>query len=295
MAARLVGLFFLVACSGGEHTRPDHVLYMEATQAGSATPEARLEMCSQMSDKAARGDCGSIVVLSAAREKHPDPETLCPLVEEGTWRYECLFQVAEHWRRRKRMDRAVGLCKEAGPFVRDCGQHMWQTELRALSSSGDPLPSLLLKAEDLFVKWEGFFADDEDASTDFSQRYWRHFYQHFVKPSSKVDMRLCEGLSAFHRQHCRRSLGALYLRKVQQIVRHPHEMSSFCGVQSDQLDSVLAGSLQAKPYRAEPDPLLLEVLTRVYEHACVRKEALPIRSNWLLQDENAWFGKESAN
>lgn len=282
MAARLISiLLFFLACGNSGDSRPDHEIYLAALAPGTDTPEQRLKLCALLAEPLAKGDCGTQVVVSAARKKHPNPESFCESVEKGPWRAECFFEMAEFWRRKQDHRRAAELCAKSGPFIVDCGQHLWQGEVRDLVEGRSDWAGFMAKADKLFEKWGRVFSTVEDAPFDFVDRFWRRLFQNVFESEAVLRMEPCESMDAFHQAHCRAALGHLYLRRLQQIVRHAPEFKKFCGVSADVLADVQVGKLTPPSYRAEPDPLFEEVLSRLFEHSCVEAKALPVPSDWL--------------
>lgn len=289
MAPRLVFLLFLgMACSSTEK-QPDYALYRQALEEGSRSAQERLDICKELSNAPARGDCGSNVVQWAARNKTAEPEALCVQVEEGTWRSECFFQMAEHWRRRKNKNKAAENCAQAGPFKNDCEQHLWQGEVRRLTRPRDRAPlrpdefsSIMPAADRLFAEWNERLGADSDDSSDFDARFWRLVFQQVLETRPGLDLEHCEELEEFHRDHCRRASAHLYLRRLQQFLPRGGGIERFCGLSEDSLSGVKRGVLGPVGLDAKEDPLLLEVLERAYDHVCRRKAALPVSSDWLL-------------
>ena len=264
-------------------------VYRQALEEGTADAGERLAMCKRLSNAPARGDCGANVVQWAARNKVAEPQSLCLEVEEGTWRYECFFQMAEHWRRKKNKTKAAENCARSGPFKNDCEQHLWQGEVRGLTRPRDRAPlepsdfaSLMPAADRLFGEWGQILDAQTDPSSDFDARFWRLVFQQILETRSGMDLGVCEPLGVFHRDHCRRASAHLYLRRLQQFLPRGGGIQRFCAVERDDLVSVQSGALGPVGLDALPDPLLLEVLERAHEHVCRRKEALPVSSDWLL-------------
>jgi hypothetical protein len=186
---------------------------------------------------------------------------------------------------------------------------MWQSAVKSLASGSKskPLAEVMVHADTLYEHWRPFFGKGTQAEFNFPVRFWRHLFQNLVQPDVALDLAICEPLERFHRRHCRGALGALYLRRIQQVIRHSDEMKEFCAVEPDRLYEILEGRLMPtssraedmhralrsslstpSPYKAVSDPLLLEVLSRVYQHACVEEKPLPVRSNWILQEPTNW-------
>ena len=279
-----------VACSSTE-TPPDHALYLQALAEGPAGAEERLEICAQLSNAPARGDCGANVVQWAARNKVSNAEALCMAVEEGTWRSECFFQMAEHWRRKKNKSKAAENCAKSGPFKNDCEQHLWQGEVRGLTRPRDRAPvepsefsSIMPAADRLFAEWNLLLAAQSDASSDFDARFWRLVFQQVLETRPGMDLSVCEPLEEFHRDHCRRASAHLYLRRLQQFLPRGGGIDRFCALSENGLEAVPQGVLGPVGLDAKSDPLLLEVLERAYDHVCRRQAALPVSSDWLLPE-----------
>ena len=290
MASRVIHLLlvFAVGC-GAQETTPDHLLYSQALEKGPQTASDRLELCNQLSNPPARGDCAANVVQLAARTRHAEPETLCAEVEEGAWRAECYFQMAEHWRRKKNKKRAVENCAQSGPFKNDCEQHLWQGEVRALTrpNGGSPLEpdnfeSILPRADLLFEEWRSLLKFEDSASSDFDARFWRVIFQQVLETIPGVDLKHCEPLGQFHKRHCRMASAHLYLRRLQQFLPRGGGIQRFCALPEEDLSRVMSGALGPVGLEAQPDEVLMDVLQRSYEHVCVRKDPLPVSSDWLL-------------
>jgi hypothetical protein len=192
--------------------------------------------------------------------------------------------MAEYWRRKKDLGRAVRLCEKAGPFQKDCGQHMWQSEVRSLAISAKDLPSIMPQADALFVKWGEFFKKNDKIYMGFTRRFWRQLFQIRLEPMERIDLAACRSLKNFHQKQCLLAGGYLYLRRVQQIVRHDLERSAFCDVAEGDLGSILRGSLNTHGYEASNEPVFVTVLSRVYDHICVEELPLPVRVNLIMAD-----------
>ena len=302
MAARLALCAALIlACQSSEQgsgSLPDHQIYVEATTPGVLSPEEGLSRCKQLKNERAMGDCGAVVVLNAAKKKHPNPESLCEGVVAGPWRAECYFEIAEFWRRKKNLKRAAALCAQTGPFRNDCSQHLWQDEVRQLVRKGlgrkrgevlaapdDKLwEEVLREGQRVYLRWDRLVGESEQVSTDFESRFWRRLFQNVFEPIARLNTLDCPTHDLEMQQRCRRAVAHLYLRRLQEWIRHPEAMEIFCGLSGDGYRTLLEGNSKAPNLSAEENPGLIEVLERANQHACVAKLPLPVNGDWLVKE-----------
>jgi hypothetical protein len=157
--------------------------------------------------------------------------------------------------------------------------------VRGLATSAGELASMMPEADALFARWEPIFSEDEAASEDFGHRFWRLLFQNYFEPKAVLDLTGCSPLGAFHKRRCRRALSKLYLRRVQQVIRHEQELYRFCEVKEEDLEQIPLGALEAPPYRAIPDPLFTELLRSIYDHVCTQKKPLPVKSTFMTEED----------
>jgi len=215
----LPSLLLLGACQD----RPtDADLYQQVLTAPAAELGQDQARCGRIDDLDLRGDC--VVTLATRRrdaDGPPSPELLCATAPVGTWRDECLFVSAEAARKRGQRERAAELCREAGGFKDDCGQHLWQGEVRsaiAPSRRGAPQPTYaeaLPVAREIYLRWAPLLEDD----TDMSERFWRRFYQNGFERHERLDLSACEGLPDDHETRCQQAAVLLMLTRLDTDLR----------------------------------------------------------------------------
>lgn len=211
----------LLACAGGGETSgraADGRLYAQVLAEPAEDTSEDLGRCGQISDAHTRGECTLVVVQRMAEAGRTPPEDGCAIVTEEPWSSECWFMAAEHWAKRGEPARAAELCTQAGPFVDDCAQHLWQDDVYALvrRQGSRVLPKRLPQAQALYRTWEPVLG----SSTDFSVRFWRRFYEAPFEPERPLDLAACEELPGAHRDLCRLSAGRVYVIRLHDRNRH---------------------------------------------------------------------------
>ena len=273
MSSRAPVLFSLavalhLACSRSPEALPSgqsRDAYLAILREDTDDHDAALERCAALGDPLLAGDC-ALVVANRAMFAHSTPLDLwCPRVPEGLWRSECMFMAAENARRRGDPARAAQLCLQAGPFLNDCGQHLWQTSVRELVRRPGPsaFPQLLPVAQDIHDAWAPLLSD----STDFESRFWLRFYQSAFEPRDRLALDACRVLPPPHAHRCLEAAAHLYRRRLEMALLPAGALPAFCqAVGKRPLPSQVA-FLQG--YLDAPDEApLLQVVADVRQARC---------------------------
>lgn len=195
---RRVMLAWGVALSGAcDPGAQDRDRYREVVADKHVDVATGMERCGRIHDPALAGDCGLHVATVALRQG-VDPT--CDAVRGAVWSHECWFLAAEGARRRGRLPLAARRCRRAGPFVEDCAQHLWQSEVRDLifDTGAEGFAGALPAAVQIHQRWAGLLGE----SSGFTDRFWPRFYQNGFEGTGMVDLSQCAGLPDGHDARC---------------------------------------------------------------------------------------------
>lgn len=211
----LLCLLLALACraepAGSEADRYLRVVTDEALEL-----EEGQRLCGSLGDSDLRGDCMLALVGHVADRGEGERGELCRLVPEGTWRDECWFLAAEHARRAGQRELAAARCLESGRFRDDCGQHLWQSALRATiapRAKGAALPTYaeaIPRAEQLYRRWAPLLEE----GTDMELRFWRRFYQNGFERRGWIEVARCDELEEPHAARCVAAAQHLYVQRL---------------------------------------------------------------------------------
>ncbi len=273
---RLLGWLALSACGapGGQAGDRQQSRLAEDYAALIADPNpvatVALPACAALADPMLAGDCALAVVLKIRAREPGSLKALCPQVPEGAWRDECAFIRAEDALRARDRDEAAQACLDAGAFKHDCGQHLWQGELRTLVRTSADLPrsERLPRAQALFAAWEARLP-----ATDIRWRFWQRYFEMGLETENGLNLDSCEeGTGPELRLRCRSAGAHLYLRRLWDHLHHDDERAWFC---SGEAPSMARVEDAFHGVNARPDPLLEALLLEHYAAVCVRGEAHP--------------------
>lgn len=258
-AALVLGLASLGACAHSE--RGDAERYRQVLAADPLLTAAGVAQCGDIADIDLRGDCVVYVAGQRAADDDLSAEDVCQAAPEGLWRDECWFVSAEVMRRSRRRTEAAAHCLRSGRFKDDCGQHLWQSEVRAIAAPtrGDALPptfeEALPRALSVYSRWAPLLEDD----TDMAVRFWRRFYQNGFERRGWIDLGHCQGLDDDHRERCEDAGAKLMCTRVDQDLRHT-------GIDPCTLAQGVAPV--AAPLRVVPHPALDSALWAWQQERC---------------------------
>lgn len=258
MAARTGALLLLPALAPGAGCDPDRGLtepqrYLAAVEDPDISLDRGRSLCGSLSDPELAGECMLAVVSAVGRRGDGHLETLCAEVPAGVWGDECWFLAAEGAARAGRREDAARLCLQSGRFVNDCGQHLWQSEVRAIiapRAPGAPVPSFeeaLPRARRVYDRWAPLLEE----GTDMSYRFWRRFYQNGFERRGWISLRRCDPLEPEDRARCVDAGQRLFAQRVDMDL--PAAGFDLCRI-DDMTPQV------AQVLRAHPHPALVETL-----------------------------------
>ena len=236
----------------------------------SPNPEEAFPACRALGDPALEGDCALAVALRVRARSTEPLEMLCPQVPDGAWQDECFFMAAEDAQRADAPARAAAACMESGAFKDDCGQHLWQGDLRKLvrGTRGRSLDDRVAAAERLYARWQPRLP-----RTDIGWRFWQRFFERLLEADAGVDLRRCEGLDDALALRCRYAAAHLYLRRIWDHLHHAEDRARFC---SQDEASVVATERLLPRASARPDPLLEAVVTEQHDSVCRAERPGPV-------------------
>ncbi|MCK6506340.1 hypothetical protein L6R53_23700 [Myxococcota bacterium] len=217
----LGSLLFGAACAPPSSGQGDQARYLEVVSDAGMSAAPALARCAEIEDAALRGDCAVVVAGRRAADEAPPPEEICAVAPEGVWRDECHFAAAEGLRRAGRRAEAAARCRAAGTFANDCGQHLWQSEVRAIAAPArgprpPPFAEALPRAQSVYDRW----APHLEAGTDMAERFWRRFYQNGFEKRGLLDLGECAALPEDHRERCRGAALQLMRTRLDLDLRH---------------------------------------------------------------------------
>lgn len=222
-------LALLVACGGTP--AQDVERYTALVSQREPDPARDLPACAELQDPNLAGDCALVVAQRGATARKEAPGAWCDEVPAGVWRSECWFQAAEVERRRGREEVAAAHCRESGPFINDCAQHLWQTRVHALIRPKDGRPpefaAKLSKAAAIYAEWAPLLGSD----TDLESRFWTKYYQNGFEGVGHVTVAWCDGLPPDHRARCVEAAGELVVRELAPNLDRTGAWASFCALQ----------------------------------------------------------------
>jgi hypothetical protein len=192
-------------------------------------PEPALRECGQIREPGLAGDCALVVAQRAAVVRREPPEAWCDRVPEGIWRWECLFSAAEVSRRQKEVGKAAELCRQSGPFVEDCAQHLWQSPVHRLIHGDNPpkFADKLARAEELYAKWEPMLGE----FSDLEGRFWTKYYQNGFEGAGWIDLAWCDPLPEAHRARCLEAAKELVIREIAPALDREGAWEGFCAAE----------------------------------------------------------------
>lgn len=207
------------ACPGPQVSTPggtDRDTYAALLADGTSDPAALLDRCATIRDADLAGDCALVLAMRTAGQRKEPIANYCPRVPEGTWRHECWFMAAERARRDGDEAVAADLCTRAGPFVDDCGQHLWQTAVRtqARRHAGAPLVTLLEEAGRIHDAWSPLLA----GSTDFEERFWSRVFQNAWEVRPVIDPTACDDLVPTQATRCRMAAAYTWSQRLDRLL-----------------------------------------------------------------------------
>lgn len=220
-------LILLAACA----TDPAREVSIYAELLRAPRPDlADMKRCAGLSDPELAGDCALALAPRVASAQQQGLETLCEQVPEGVWRWECWFQAAEAKRGRRNEAEAAKLCREAGPFVNDCAQHLWQTRVHALIASREGRPpdfsGKLAQAQKIYDEWSPWLADQ----SDMEQRFWTKYFQNGFETVGRVDLAWCAPLPEARAAQCVDAAKDLLTREMAPDLDRNSAWSAFCAM-----------------------------------------------------------------
>lgn len=232
-------------------------------------PAVSLPACAELGDSALRGDCALAIALRARARGTAPLESLCPQVPQGAWQDECFFMLAEDEQRQKRPKRAAAACMKSGAFKHDCGQHLWQGELRKLvrGTRGRLLANRVESAQRVYARWEPLLPE-----TDISWRFWQRFFERSLEAEPGISLDFCAPLDPQMNLRCRYAAGHLYLRRLWDHLHHSDDRARFCAQDQPTVASTEALFPRAA---ARPDPLLEAVVGEQFESVCTHGTPAP--------------------
>ncbi|MCK6523540.1 hypothetical protein L6R49_19185 [Myxococcota bacterium] len=246
---------------GGDGGLSDAARLSQALDLPPKAVDEALTLCEGIRDAGSAGACAEQVVIAAdAADKTPGAR--CERVPKGVWREECFFQSAEVARRRGDTDLAGELCAKAGPFINDCGQHLWQSALKSIVERHDDPVERRARAERLYRLWEPVLG----GSSDMSSRFWQRYYQHQLEQDPVLSFDLCEAETGDERVTCRKSVGQLYLGRLRAMVGSPRGQETLCALGPQGVEA--AGA--APGLSVKPDPAFDRILAGQVDWVCTK-------------------------
>ena len=260
----------------GGSTVADAQRYATLVAQPDPDPAQALVDCATLRDPDLAGDCGLAVALQARGRGAAALDTLCPQVTPGAWQDECFFMFAEDALRARDPTTAAAACMRSGAFKHDCGQHLWQGDLRKLvrGTRSEALPDRVERAQSLYDRWQPRLPE-----TDIAWRFWQRFFERVTEHQPGVKLSRCDGLASPDLQvRCRYGTAHLYLRRVWDLLHHPQGRSDLCQLPAG---DVAAAEAAFAALQAEPDPLLASVLEEARGAACDGDRLQPVEDGVL--------------
>lgn len=230
-------------------------------------PEAAFAVCDDLDDDQLRGDCGLAMAQHFSRKQSSPLTSWCSRVSRGVWRDECVFIAAEEARRAGRQDEAATLCLEAGSFVDDCVQHLWQVELRFVIHTPGKTPEFagrLSRAEGVYARWASVL----DREERWRERFWLRYYQMGFEAARHVDLATCESLAPEHEARCVEAARQLVYADLPPRVTGMRGVPAFCALEQPGTAEV------ARWMSLAPSPLLDEVIRERHAAMCTQRQGI---------------------
>jgi hypothetical protein len=271
-AFAVVALGFGCSDSGRHSQSADARRYAELVADPAPDPAVAMPACLALSEPTVQGECALAIALAARNQGAHSLDALCPTVPEGVWRDECWFMDAEYLHAADRDGAAAAACLRAGLFSHECGQHLWEPDLRRLvrSPKRQDMAARLRRADRLYAVWAPRLA-----GTDMDWRFWQYFFEAVHELTPGVNLEECAVIAdAALAMRCRYSGGHLYLRRSWDHLRRPYDLARMCALDPRTVDH--AG--QMMPHlAARPDPLLQAVLDEALAAGCAPAQFRPVR------------------
>lgn len=254
-------LLIIFACA--PPPEPDAARYARLVSMAAPTVEDIAE-CAALSSAELRGDCGLVTAQNAAASAGQPPETFCDRVDAPPWRSECYFVAAEAHNAQGDRARAAEMCRLAEHFTDDCAQHLWQKPLSALTfrSGSAAFAPRLDDARRLHQRWAPLLGED----TDFTDRFWRRYFEGGFERARNIDLRACEPLPDPDRRRCRDAGASLLSRRLLEATVVPRAYTALCAAAPTVAALVQAGPPQL---RAASDPALDAVAAQFQDTHCI--------------------------
>jgi hypothetical protein len=254
-----------VECLAGCVTPPtDQARYLEVARDHRIAGEVGLSRCAEIVDPGLRADCSLLSASRAVQREPGGPERWCPQVPEGPYRDECWFEAAE-WISRRNRKAAVERCLQAGDFLEDCSQHLWQEETRNLvfGAQARDFPEVIDQAQRIHDSWAPLLS----SHMDFTDRFWARFFAFGFEQARGVDLNRCEPLPAPHLKRCRSAAGEVYGRELAPALNRAN--MQICD--QPKLNSTELVEITGSP----ADPLFDEVILRWRASFCGANRSAP--------------------
>ncbi|MCB9777570.1 MAG: hypothetical protein H6742_03315 [Alphaproteobacteria bacterium] len=192
-----------VACDRPAPVPLSDIEAYQAVVTGGLSGEQARAACVAIQAEGTRGDCIVALVQASAKEEG-EGAGFCPEAPAGVWRDECWFVVAESRRRRVDREGAAAACVHAGAFADDCGQHLWQSEVRrvVVPRMGQPprdFAEVVPELQRIHDRWAPLLA----AGTDLDTRLWERAFANGFEARGWVALKYCQDLDAAYAERCR--------------------------------------------------------------------------------------------
>lgn len=250
-----------LGCAGGDGGLSDGERLSRALALPPEAVEEAIALCEGIRDAGSAGACAERAVIAADGAQRT-PGARCERVPRGVWREECYFQSAEIARRRGDTDLAGELCAKAGPFINDCGQHLWQSALKSIVERHEDPVERRERAERLFRLWEPVLGE----SSDMASRFWQRYYQHQLEQDPVLSFALCEAETGDDQVTCRKSVGQLYLGRLRAMVGSPRGQETLCALGPQGV----AAAAAAPGLNVVPDPAFDRILAGQVDWVCTQ-------------------------
>lgn len=261
----------ILACSSAIEPLPDVDAYAEAARIAPEDPAAAADLCARVEGEAG-AECMALTAAEVSTSDLDLATQLCARVEEGVWRDECGFLVADGAVRSGHVDEAGPICAQAGRFADNCLMHVWKRHAAICVDQSAELQAASDCHQLSFAWSEGLLTADEGLEA----RFWDVFFDAAVGGAkggaAHIDFARCEELTdETLRDRCEHVIPFTLQRALN---RSTHKQAGEPGAMDrSKLCNEDLGDLQERVKAAtgihyEPHPKLDAVATRYTARLC---------------------------
>jgi hypothetical protein len=252
-------IWLLAACTGvGTGVAAWVDTYVAAQNQADTDLRAALEACASIPDAGLQRGC-ALQAIDRGGRNQGGIDRWCPSLADPVAQAECWFRAAEDDQWRRDGTQAIAHCARAGAFAVDCTTHLWMREQDALVQSEPRMVESWPAANALHDHWAGPLAS---LAPDFSDTYWKRYYNKFFETAAPLDLPGCRRLPADGQVRCTRVTLSTWEARMKVALQAPATRAALCALAAP--DS----RASAQWVGAFPDPQLDALVSRMADTTC---------------------------